>query len=136
MRPRGGETLVGTVVVGGDAREHRPLLLLAAAGVIDHPVPAGRDCLEPADRRLRVEYVQAHRIRRLDERAQAGQLEGAAGVEHDGDGDLRAGPVVAVAVVQRLDDMANRVAVDEVDQQPPLVPRCHNTTLSPGASGT
>ena len=53
-------------------------------------------------------------------------------------GGSRRWPPIAVlpagsgAVVQRLDDMTNRVAVDKVDQQPPPIPRCHNITLRPG----
>ena len=58
------------------------------------------------------------RVRALDERAEARQLDGGRGVQRDRDLELGGGDVMTVRVVQRLDRVADRVGVEEVDERP------------------
>ena len=57
------------------------------------------------------------RVRALDERAEARELDGGLRVERDRDLEPRVGHVVAVRVVERLDRVADRVGVEEVDEE-------------------
>jgi hypothetical protein len=57
------------------------------------------------------------RVGRLDERAEAAEVGRAPAVQDQAHAQARVGAVIAEAVPQRLDGVADRVRVPEVDQQ-------------------
>jgi hypothetical protein len=71
-----------------------------------------------------------------DERAETGELDGGGGVQRDGDLTRRVREMVAEAVVERLDRVADRMGVEEVDQEPvarlPLCARSIHTSVARG----
>jgi hypothetical protein len=93
---------------------------LLAASVTHNPVPAGRDGIKCARRVVRpIEHVDADRVHVICVGAQRGQLGRGIGIQRQPDAQTGIGAVVAMAIMERLDGMADRVAIDEVDQYRP-----------------
>jgi len=93
---------------------------LLAASITHNPVPAGRDGSKCARRVVGpIGHVDADRIDVIYVGTQRGQLSRGIGVQRQPDAQTGIGAVVAMAIMERLDGMADRVAIDEVDQHRP-----------------
>jgi hypothetical protein len=116
----GSKAIPRLIVVPGQAGKGRTLVRLLAASVAHNPVPAGRDGIKCAHRAAGpIEHVDAHRVDVIYVGAQRGQLGRGIGIQRQPDAQTGIGTVVAMAIMERLDGMADRVAIDEVDQYRP-----------------
>jgi hypothetical protein len=115
---RAQQAIAGQVVVA-QAGEHRELDVLVATEILDDPFPAaGNARLTRRRVRARLEQRVVDRVHVGDERAEAGEFDGRGGVQHDGDLARGVGEMVAEAVMKRLDRVADRRGVEEVDKEP------------------
>lgn len=115
----GSKVGVSGVGVPSQPGEHLSLRRLSAAPVTHHPLPVPRNC-GVCQRDLRVGGVvgegMGDGVRSPDERAETGELCRGVLVEDDADLEVRVAPVIAEAVPEGFHGVADRLAVEKVDE--------------------
>ena len=114
-----GEVAVGGRVVIAHPGEQLELNRLVAPRVVEHPIPLARDATQRSLRLgRRLDERRLDRVGLAHERAQLAELGRRGGVQQQRDAPPWIGAVQREAVMQGLDDMPDRLGVEEVDEDP------------------